>query len=299
MAIRRQHVISQTILKRWTVDGVLAAIDLRNGRVSSKSTRATGFVPWFVQADYSESIERMWRETEDRIPDLIAAVEAGTAFDSDNAIDGLRQIVAVHVVRSKQMAEMWARSYTQQTATGRIANIRGALTDPGVRRALYERETGIAVIGEVPAALVADPYIERIERISGPGGLWFVDNALASHAKLVNTLRSQSVQIGHHVAGGLIIGDNPATTYDPGRELISILGGANLTQSIIVMPITPNYMISFGKTSGYIELSDAHAQLFNNIQYVSSMDWIYTVPRSPDLPLIAAAVRADPNLQRQ
>ena len=40
-------------------------------------------------------------------------------------------------------------------------------------------------------------------------------------------------------------------------------------------------------------------QLFNNIHCVSSMDWIYTVPASPDLSIIAAAFKVDPNLQRK
>lgn len=277
------------------MEGLLAAVDLRNGKVTQKPTRATGFVPWFVQADFSAPMEAMWKETEDTIPRLIQVVESGTVFDDKETIDLLRQVVAVHVVRSKQMAELWLSSYARQNANGRIANIRNALTDPEVVRALYERQTGLAVVGSVPPDLIVGPYLERIERDSGPGGLWFIENALANHAKLLSVLRRQSVQIGRHAGGGLIIGDNPATTYDPARQLIGLLGGANLTQSIIVMPIMPQYMISFGKTSGYIELHDKDVQTFNIIQYASSSDWIYAKPGSPYLPSISAAVKADPN----
>ena len=295
MPVKRQHVISQAILRRWTVDGLLAAVDLRTGNVKPKSTKATGFVPWFVRAEYSTPIEAVWKETEDHIPALVAAVEDGSALDSEWAADMLRQLVTVHIVRSKQLAEMWERSYTKQSARGRLASVRSALADPDVARALYEHETDIAVVGDVSSTTVVQAYLTRLHSAAGPGGMWFVENALATYSRVLDDLRGKSVQIGHHASGGLVIGDNPAATYDPSRNLYGLLGGANLAQSIIVMPITPWHVVSFGRTGGYLELTDERAHLLNRVQYACSADWIYTVPNSPDLPLIVDAVKAEPH----
>lgn len=291
MAVRRQHVVSQTVLRRWTLEGHLAAVDLRNGRVSLKAPRATGFVPWFVHADFSGPLEAMWAEVEAQVPTLIAAVENGTAFSDDDVLDGLRQLVAVHVIRSKPMATMWARSYQQQSANGRIARIRDALADPDVRRAVYEHETGLAVVGDVPAERVADSRLNRLDQTAGPGGAWFVENALMNYSRLLEILRRQFVQIGHHPTGGLVLGDSPATTYDPQRQLVGLLGGANLVDSIILMPVTPKYLVSFGRTGGYLELSDPSVKLLNNVQFASALEWIYCVPGSSEVPLLVEAVK--------
>jgi hypothetical protein len=159
---------------------------------------------------------------------------------------------------------------------------------------LYEHDAGLAVVGSVP-----DEWTEerraRSRLAAGTGGTWFVERVLACYSRLMDVLASKAVQIGQSLEEGLIIGDNPATTYDPARGLVGLLGGANVLDGIIVMPLTPKFVISFGTTQGYIDLDGPTRQVLNNVQYASSVDWVYAKPGSPDIPQIAAAAAADPN----
>lgn len=89
----RQHVVSQVLLRRWAEDGFIRAVNLRWGTIAPKSPRAEGFVPWFVQSDFSTVIEHIWKDIEDRTPAVLDQVEDGTVFDSarrDSNIQVLR-----------------------------------------------------------------------------------------------------------------------------------------------------------------------------------------------------------------
>ena len=292
MPIRKQHVVSRSVLTSWTVDAKLAEFELRNGRMKLKSTAATAYVEWFVQADYSTVIEGVWQEVERRVPELVRSVEAGTAFD-DETLDGLRQLIAVHITRSKQMTTIWESLYDQQRATGRLARIRRELLTPEANRLLAEHRTGLALPFDLPVDVGSGPHLKRLDEAAGPGGPWFIELALTNHQRLIDLLRGRFVQIGHCEGLELVIGDNPATTFDPTRNVAGLLAGANLTDSTILMPLTPNYVIAFGRPGGYHQLTSAQVGVLNDIQLATAHRHAYAKPGTAAAIALAIGVQAE------
>ena len=281
MPVKKQHVVSRTVLKRWTdADGNLASFDLRNGKLSLKSPGGSGYVEWFVMAEYSAVIEQVWKEAEDRAPELIRRIEAGTAFD-DDTIAGIRELVAIHLVRSKPMAAMWRIVHAHHNTAGRLAQIRQTFSSPAVHRRFAEERTGLILpFGDIPPELGAGPALAKVERDAAPSGPWFVDRALATQQDVLALLRTRFMEIGHDAAGGLVIGDSPATTYQPSRNRAGLLAGANWTDSTILMPVTPSFVVAFSKRGGPRELTSADVNRLNDIQLATAEDHIYAVPGS-------------------
>ena len=69
------------LLKRFAEPGGCAKVD--------------NFVPWA-----SASVERLWKETEDKLPDALAAMDAGTLLGSATDAAVIKSAIALHFARS-------------------------------------------------------------------------------------------------------------------------------------------------------------------------------------------------------
>lgn len=80
---RKQHVVSQVLLRRFMQSGTgkLRAFDIRSGHSKLCSPAALRYIGDYIRAEDAVEAERRWKAMEDRLPDALAAVDAGSLFE--------------------------------------------------------------------------------------------------------------------------------------------------------------------------------------------------------------------------
>lgn len=121
-----QHVISRVLLRRFAEPwGPDRALLIRPFRLAYPSTRhqpvgpdgcgkVDNFVNWA-----SASVEQLWKETEDRLPDALAAMDAGTLLGHQDHITTVKAAIALHFARSKATLVVHTQVWADTVARGR------------------------------------------------------------------------------------------------------------------------------------------------------------------------------------
>lgn len=102
-----QHMTSKVVLKRFGEpagphQGLICPFRLEYPHARHRlvgpggCAKANNFVAWA-----SASVERLWKETEDRLPDALAAMDAGTLFGDPRHVSVIKSAIALHFARSK------------------------------------------------------------------------------------------------------------------------------------------------------------------------------------------------------
>lgn len=106
--VKKQHVISQVILRRFTWDkppgGVeMARLDVNrlDRRVRLLGTKACGKVDDFIRYA-SKDAEEMWSRIENAFPAALAAADDGSILDKPHLMEVIKDMLALHTVRSKE-----------------------------------------------------------------------------------------------------------------------------------------------------------------------------------------------------
>ena len=105
--VTEQHLISKVLLKRFAEPsgphrGLICPFRLEYPQARHRLVGADGcakvdnFVAWA-----SASVERLWKETEDGLPDALAAMDAGTLFGNAGHVSVIKSAIALHFARSK------------------------------------------------------------------------------------------------------------------------------------------------------------------------------------------------------
>ena len=280
MTIQRQHVVSQVLLRGWAEGGMLRAINLRYGTVNRRSPRAEGFVPSYVDSDYSHVIENLWKEVEDAAPAALASVRDGSIFQRPEQVDVLRRLFAMHFVRAKSTRLSWGESLSRQLHGGRLANIVEMARDERVLAALFEQQTGLVAATASELEIAHERLVAELQRKFDPGGEAFVEQILSLYDKVLDYVRARpGIEIGQAAGRPLIIGDNPAATYDSSRRTAGTRDGVTITgANALVMPLTPTHVLAIGGSNRYVPLAHNAVDLFNQIQIVCAVDSVYVQP---------------------
>lgn len=61
----------------------------------------------------SASAEKLWKETEDRLPDALAALDAGTLLNDAGHVSVIKSAIALHFTRSKASGVIHARVWAE------------------------------------------------------------------------------------------------------------------------------------------------------------------------------------------
>jgi hypothetical protein len=114
--VRRQHVISQGVLRRFVEDippggRQLTWFDLDVSRPKLKGPREVGYVDHFVPVD-SQATENLWQEVENHLTLAITAALNGTAPASPVHLSTLRHAVALHFARNPQTLTIHNQNFT-------------------------------------------------------------------------------------------------------------------------------------------------------------------------------------------
>jgi hypothetical protein len=116
-----QHIVSKVLLREWaaavkhtTVEHVQPYnLQHPERRLNTRPPRGIGkienFVPWA-----STSLEIKWGLVERELPNALAAVKAGTALEEPGTAGILRDLIALHYIRSHHYREAFNRVRTSR-----------------------------------------------------------------------------------------------------------------------------------------------------------------------------------------
>lgn len=269
-------MVSAVLLRRWQTDGNVVAVNLRKRTKVHRPPNSLGFVEGYVLASYSVAIEDVWSEVENRLNWAIAKVHDGTIFEDLESLEVLRRTMAIHLVRAKHSLRLNLAWLGTKGVEGPLGELIAMANDRDCLQALYLNRTGLHATTQAQLDSERLRFLDEIKTEFGPGGKQFAEQMMIQYERVVAYLQSCPLEIGVAKDGELVIGDNPAVTYDSDGAHVGILAGVSLTQAdAFVLPLTPKILLSIGRSDQYVELSRADTVVLNQLQVAAADDTVY------------------------
>lgn len=265
----------------------LLPFDLHNpGRVHKRMpTSRCGWVENFVAVD-SSSVEALWGAVERRVPAAFAAVHAGTPFADPLHVAVLRDLVALHYIRSLHYRDM----HTAAVERARTRLTTKVITQhPEQLRLEALRETGLHLSG--PASLGA--FAERLIERSTDSGKLFRTNIEDTFHKMRDLASTRRLEVITPETGQFLIGDNPALTLCV-KGNRTIYGMAFDDAQTLLLPISPRHMLSLGTEEVMLTVPQSFVDRLNALQVHAAHRYVYMHPESGLEPFVERAAQRRP-----
>ncbi len=284
--VTEQHLISKVLLRRFTEPWgpnralLICPFRLEYPRAKHRPVGADGcakvdnFVAWA-----SASVETLWKETEDKLKDALAAMDAGTLFAHAEHVSVIKSAIALHFARSKATQAVHARVWAETVESGR----KRWLTEK--RRLLaywFYREKGLYPAGDEALRMFADELMELSRALAGSGALWRERiESLYLQARAVTDAAGLEI-LTPPASGEFLIGDVPALTVRADRGGVGVLGGIALAEAqSVFLPLGPRHAAALGRTDTAISLTSDQVDGVNARQLRGAIDYVYLRPGSP------------------
>lgn len=289
--IRRQHLVSQVLLKQFTTAGPegsglqLRPVDVQNPERRNKlaSTRTCGWADTFVAFD-SASAEKLWDSVERGAHAAIEAVHAGTPFADPLHVEALRDLIVLHYVRSHRYRDVYTNAF--ETVRVKVRReVVGRFPDPLRREAL--RQTGLHLASEGALNAFAGRLVEQSEVTQGFGtGALFRTSIESMFNRVRATASNWRLEVLTPENGQFLIGDNPAVTVRTDTRPWSYNMAIGDAHSI-VLPITPRHLLALGRNNIVSTIPRALMDQINIVQIRAADCYVYMHPRSTRLEMFA------------
>lgn len=287
---RRQHTVSQVVLRRFISPDTekLEAFALNYGKHYQRRTEQVGFVKDFVKYE-QVATEGLWRRTEDRIPLLFEALDNQTYMDLPEAEEIAKDLLALHVVRSRTRQEV--HKLVLDRAKDRVRH--ELLSDrDGLSSRFYQRR------GFFPAGqeLLMDQVEWELQQgvQSQFSDVWFQERMLVNfqEARLqIARGRVQVVEVPRDV-GSFLIADDPAVQMKAGHLGLGPLGGVTWSEtSTVLMPIDPQIALQLGSRPRRAVINSTQAHFMNCVQLSNARERVF-YQESESLRLLATRAMA-------
>lgn len=280
--MHRQHLVSRVLLKRFTAPGTggsgpqLYPFDLRHPHQAHKLKGPAGcgwaqdFVPFA-----SGSLEAVWARTEQDLPRAFAALDAGRLFDEPEHHPVLRDLIALHWVRSYFYRDTFDRIYTDFRAQSR----RWFLTaGQDLIKAAALQEFGLHLTGLEGFQHVVDELLRPTDELFESGALLRIRMEEMFH-KVRDRIATAGLEIHMPASGELLIGDTPAQTLRmDGSE--RVYGTAIGDATTMVIPLGPKHLLTLGREHTAGVLHEEGRDVMNRLQILAATRHVYYRPRS-------------------
>ncbi|MFK0238966.1 DUF4238 domain-containing protein [Streptomyces vinaceus] len=280
--VRRQHLVSKVLLKRFTAPGSggagpqLYPFDLRHPHQSHKlkGPAGCGWAENFVSFA-SGTLEDLWARTEQDLPGAFRALDAGRILDEVEHHALLRDFLALHWVRSYFYRDAFDRIFTEFRARSR----HWFLTDGRdlVRTAALQ-ECGLHIAGLEGLQHMVDDLLRPTDELFPNGALMRI-HMEEMFNKVRDRISAAGLQIHPPESGEFLIGDTPAQTirFDHGHP---IWGVAIRDAASMIIPLGPKHLLSLGRESTLRVMSNDDREAMNRVQILSAVRYVYYRPQS-------------------
>jgi hypothetical protein len=297
-----QHVVSKVILKRFAEPsgphkGLICPfrLDYPQARHLPLGPEGCGkvrnFVPWG-----SASAEQLWKETEDRLDDALAAMDAGTLLADAGHVSVIKSAIALHFARSKATQVIHARAWAQTVERGRrrwLTEHRQLLT-----HWFYLRK-GLYPAGDEALRIFADELMELSLTLGRSGALWR-ERIESLYLNTRAMTQAPGLEILTPPTGEeFLIGDVPALTVRADRPGVGVLGGIALAEAqSVFLPLGPRHAVALGPADKVIPLASGQVAEANARQLKGAIDYVYLRPASPLMDTVRSFAQQRKNAPR-
>jgi Protein of unknown function (DUF4238) len=281
--VEDQHVVTKVILRRFVgVDGkgkgLLYPFRLRypDARHRLLGPDGCGKIKDFV-AYASASAERLWKETEDRLPDALDAVDDGALLRSPEHMATIKDAIALHHARSEATRIAHIRIFIQAAAASR--NL--WLTDwrPRLEAAFFQAK-GFYAVGDQALGRFLDEMMQPNLDMVASGRL-FRARVEDIYLKAREFVSSSGLEVLKSGSSEFLIGDVPALTIPRHGIRPGILGGTALGDArTVIMPLGPRHLVALARTSVSAELTPDQVATANAYQVQGALEYVYLRPGS-------------------
>jgi hypothetical protein len=281
--VEGQHVVSKVILRRFVGvdgegDGLLYPFRLRypNARHRLLGPDGCGKIKNFV-AYASASAERLWKETEDKLPDALAAVDDGSLLSSPEHLATVKDAIALHYARSEATRIVHVRIFIQAAAASRSR----WLTDwrPRLEAAFYQAK-GFYAGGDQALGRFLDEMMQPSLDMAASGQL-FRERVEDIYLKARVFVSSSGLEVLTSGGSEFLIGDVPALTIPRDGVGLGALGGTALGDArTVIMPLGPRHLVALARTSISAELAPDQVASANAYQVRGALEYVYFRPGS-------------------
>ena len=290
----RQHIISQVLLKRWAIDGVVGVGDLRHGTARRRAPGAEAWLSDFIAGARAEEAERRWQRFEgDSVRRALEAVEDGTVFSGPGHVEALKGLLGLHLIRARETTHVWAGYLGQQAKDPEsgLGSIVAMLNEPGVLDALFTERTGLVPSGPEARDYVRQTVVRDVEEQIGPGGPAFAEALYEQLETFRTRFASIAIEIGVTDGEALLIGDTPALLIDHGATEVGLSAGVTISSAdSLLLPIGPRHLLALGGGGDYRSIPPQTVSKVNRLQIERSQEKFYGCP-APSIATLAAAER--------
>lgn len=278
-----QHVVSRVLLARFTdATGELRAVDLGERRDFVTGPSAVGAVSDFISHDRQGAEER-WGAIETRAQSAFDAVDNGSALDSTETVELLKDLLALHWGRSHAIRIIYEQGIRKLLDAQQIE----MLSDDSLPEVFTELTGGLVAAG--PGAL---EYAAEKMRLLVEGefasGEFFAGRVLANVEKAKSKLVDYNLEICVTEEGEFLLGDNPAATLRGGHSGVGPLGGVPWEDAdTLMLPLGPKHVL--GVRSGapaWHSFSPDQANQLNRAQILGTVRHVFLKPDGELLPWI-------------
>jgi hypothetical protein len=278
-----QHVTSKVVLKRFAEpagphQGLIRPFRLEYPHARHRlvgpggCAKANNFVAWA-----SASVERLWKETEDRLPDALAAMDAGTLFGNPGHVSVIKSAIALHFARSRAAQLVHQRVWAQTVARGRK---RWMTENRRLLEYWFYREKGFYPAGNEALGIFAGELMGLSLALAGSGALWRERvESLYLQARVMT--QAAGLEIVTPRDGEFLIGDVPALTLRAGHPGVGVLGGIALADAqSVFLPLGTRHAAALGRADKIIQLTSGQVAEVNTWQLKGAIDYVYLRPSS-------------------
>lgn len=296
--MRDQHTITQALLRRFTRTvpnnrWQLLKIDLRHEPVRSHfaAPKVCGVFPEFVPYA-SFSLENYWCRIETGFHAAFAAVDDGTVFACDDHLSAVRDMVALHFVRSPQMKRLHDETFRDGLEMQKAVWRR----DPRELRRIYleyQKQAGIHSAGDEAIEDILElRYKEAIDQAAN--GALIRERLVDMYEKVRTVLDRFAVEILTPAAGEFLIGEVPVVVTNAGNDGLAAArsGGARLEDDVLILPLGRNHLarLHCGRRCGYRSIPAGEVEEANVMQIRATQEYVFAHPDSA-LELLVARAR--------
>lgn len=269
MGYRRQHLVSQVIVDRFSDQRNVVRFQLDPEKIQRRTPATCMYMPDFISAAPAEA-EKRWSAVESLLPEALAAVEDGSILTRPDRVAVLKDCLAVHIARSKAMA--WTRQRSLQLAAAQL-KVEMMTKQPRWLLQRFQRRYGIVGAGFQALEIAADDFIKSAAPVvNTPESFWSSVQELYDYCKSFFATQSLEVVTPESGAGEFLIGDFPAVPLQKGVQLIGgPRGGVPVDRAATVaMPVGPNHTIALGPAQRSEPISAAYVDQVNRVQVVNA-----------------------------
>ena len=222
-------------------------------------------------------MEQLWKETEDKMHDALAALDAGVLFENKSYVNTIKDSIALHFARSKATRVVHYRVWEEAVAASR----RRWMTEwrPRLEYEFY-KEKGFCAAGNEALTAFVNELLELSMSLADSGALF---RERLEHLYRQARLRTDNAELEIFTADDdeFVIGDVPALTVRNDRGEVGVLGGISMDDAqSVFLPLGPRHVAALGKVNITAQLTAEQVKVTNNRQLLGAIEYVYLRPGS-------------------